>query len=270
MNEGNELSAIVIAQDSEETIARCVRSLDFAEEVVVVDGGSRDATREIAARFGARVVESPWPGFALQRERALREARHPWIISLDTDEEVSDDLRAEIKEAVTDFRHDGYFIPRKNQFLGKWVRHGAWTQDAQLRLFRKELAGVDMRPVHEGFHVEGRVGRLAAPIYHYTHPTLEASFERMNRYTSLEAGERAARGPVRLHHLIFKPAAVFFKYAVILGGWRDGIRGLLLAATTAVYKGALLAKAWELQNSPGAPERDGDDEIARRPAASEP
>jgi glycosyltransferase involved in cell wall biosynthesis len=239
------LSAVVIAQDAEITIGRCLESLRWADEIVVLDGGSRDRTVEIARAAGARVIRSPWPGFPEQRRRALAQARHPWVLSLDADEEVSPELAGEVRNVLRSPDRDGYDVPRRNRFLGRWVRHGSWSRDVQMRLFRREAAGVRPAPVHEGYYVRTPAGRLRSFILHHAHPTLSESFEKMTRYTSLEAEQRARRGRVGYLDLLLRPAATFLRYAIGRGGWRDGARGWLLAGTTAVYKGVLLCMAWE-------------------------
>jgi glycosyltransferase involved in cell wall biosynthesis len=242
------VSALVIAQDAAAQIDRCLDGLSFADEVVVVDGGSVDATAEMARARGARVVSNPWPGFAAQRRFALQQARHPWVFACDADEEVTPELAAAIRRVVVeDGSTAGYRVHRRNQFLGAWVDTGPWADDWQLRLARRDAVRVTDAAVHEGYMVDGLVGDLAPPLNHYTHPTIAESVRRMNVYTSLEARDRARRRKVGVLDPLVAPVGVFFNYYVAKGCWRDGVRGYLLAGTTAMYKAVLYIKTRSLQ-----------------------
>jgi len=247
------VSALVIAQNAAGIIGRCVDSLAFADETVVVDGGSSDATREIAAARGARILHNPWPGFAAQRRFALAQARHEWVFVCDADAEVTSELAAAVR-AVVESREEGprgYRVHRRNQFMGAWVDRGPWTDDWQLRLARRGAVRVTEASVHEGYMVDGPVGKLHPPLNHYTHPSLSESIRRMNVYTSLEARDRAGRRRVGALDAAVAPAGVFFNYYVAKGCWRAGVRGYLLAATTAMYKSVLYIKTRELQRKAG-------------------
>jgi len=244
------LTAVVLAQNSAGLLPRCLRSLSFADEVLVVDGGSRDDTVEVAAGLGARVLVNPWPGFAAQRRFALEHARHAWMLVCDSDEEVSGALAAEIRAVVSGERGGsaaGFVVRRRNQFLGGWMDVGPWADDRKLRLFRRAAVRVTDASVHEGYAVDGDVAELAGALNHYAHPTIGESIARLNRYTTLEARDRAGRRPIRALDPLVSPAGVFFKYYVAKGCWRAGVRGYLLAAITAMYKSVLYVKVRSLQ-----------------------
>lgn len=247
------LTAIVIAQDSAAHIARCVISLAFAEDVLVVDGGSADATVELAEMHGARVVPNPWPGFAAQRRFALAQASREWVLVCDSDEEVTPGLAREIMSTIAGANRPGANAPagfrvrRRNQFLGGWMDVGPWSRDWQLRLMRRGAVRVTDTSVHEGYAVDGPVGALSSPLNHYAHPTVSESVQRLNRYTSLEAADRATRRRVGALDALVLPAGVFFNYYVLKGCWRAGVRGFLLASTTAMYKSILYVKIRLLQ-----------------------
>ncbi len=216
-----KLSAVVIAQDNADTIERCVRSLSFADEVIVVDGGSEDGSDQLARNAGARVVTNAWPGYAEQRVFALAQARGEWVMSCDSDEEVTPELAAEVEAAITSPGDTcAFWIPRRNQFLGRWMDHGPWAGDRVLRLFRRDRGRVTDRRVHEGIVVDGNTRPLTSPLLHYTHPTIAESIGRLNRYTTLESRERALRRRVRLVDAFIPPVGVFFKYYVVKGSWR--------------------------------------------------
>jgi glycosyltransferase involved in cell wall biosynthesis len=246
------LTCLVLAQNCAGILPRCIRSLSFADDVVVIDGGSHDDTLTVARSLGARVVVNPWPGFAEQRRFALRHARHEWVFFCDSDEEVSRELALEMKRALESARASrAYRVPRRSQFLGAWMDIGPWAQDEPLRLFRAAGARVTEASVHEGIKVDGPVASLTSPLFHYTHATLAESLGRLNRYTSLEARDRAGRRRITALDPLFSPMGVFLKYYVVKGCWRAGMRGYLLACITAIYKMVLYVKIREIQNRRG-------------------
>jgi len=245
------VTCLVLAQNCAGILPCCIRSLSFADDILVVDGGSRDDTQDIARSLGARVIVNPWPGFAEQRRFALRHARHEWTFFCDSDEEVSRELATGIALALKNAKGAeaprAYRVTRRSQFLGSWMDVGPWAHDAPLRLFRAADARVTEASVHEGIHVDGPVGLIAAPLFHYTHTTLSGSIDRLNRYTTLEARDRAGRRRITALDPLFSPVGVFLKYYVVKGCWRAGMRGYLLACITAIYKMVLYVKIREIQ-----------------------
>lgn len=223
----------------------------------MVDALSHDDTPAIARRSGAEVYSNPWPGFAAQKQFAIDRARGEWIFLCDTDEEVPGDLADEIRATVDRSENaDGYRVRRKNQFLGRWITVGPWTDDYELRLFRKSCGEMTRSSVHEGVRVDGETGTLEHLLYHYTHPTISESIERLNRYTSLEARDRADRRKITLLDPVFPPAGVFINYFFVKGCWRAGLHGFLLSAITAMYKSVLYVKIYLLQRSRSVPDTD--------------
>lgn len=247
------LSVILITQNEAHNLPACLESVAWADEVIVVDGGSTDASVEIARRYTPHVYINPWPGFAEQKRFALRKATRPWVLSIDSDERVPDALRHEIMDVVqrAPAAVDGYAIPRLSTFLGKFIRHAGWYPGYQLRLFRRGRAQVTNAAVHEGFVVPGKVSRLQNHILHFTHRTLAESIDRLNRYTTLEAPGRADRKQIHWWHFIAHPLAAFFNKYIALRGYRDGLHGFLLAAITAMVKMTLYMKIWEWQTQSG-------------------
>jgi glycosyltransferase involved in cell wall biosynthesis len=246
-----KLSAVVIAQNCEPVMERCLASLEFADEIVVVDGFSHDGTADVARRLGARVVSNAWPGFAAQKQFAVDRASGDWVFLCDTDEEVPPELAREIRETIRQSSAaDGYRVRRRNQFLGEWVEVGPWTDDVVLRLFKKDRGRMTDASVHEGVFVQGVVRTLSNVLHHYTHPTVADSIERLNRYTTLEAVDRVGRRRIRVLDPVLPPMGVFFNYYVAKGCWRAGMRGFLLSAITAMYKSTLYMKLYWLQRVP--------------------
>ncbi|MCU0605902.1 MAG: glycosyltransferase family 2 protein [Candidatus Edwardsbacteria bacterium] len=243
------ISAIVIARDAARSIGACVGSLSCADEVIVVDSGSADGTAEAARQAGARVVVEQWRGFGAQRQRSLSLAAHGWVLFLDADERLTDGLRAAIAALPDDApAADGYYLRRRNHFLGRPMRNTRWANDWQLRLFRKDAAAIAPVAVHEGVTVRGRTARLdAGVIDHDTVPSLAAHLEKLNRYTTLEARQRYDAGQrFSTAKLLVSPTIEFWKLLLVLGAWRDGLRGLAIAALSALYKLVTIGKLLEL------------------------
>ncbi len=246
---GPGLSVILIVQNEEKNLRACLESVTWADEIVVVDGGSTDATVEIAREFTEHVYLNPWPGFAAQKQFALDQASREWVLSIDADERIPPELRDEILAVLSadSDKFSGYEIPRLSTFLGKFIYHSGWYPGYQLRLFQREKTRLSEVQVHEGFIVDGEIGRLTHHMLHFTHQSLAESFDRLNRYSSLEARDRAGRKKVRWWDVLTHPAAAFFNKFIALRGYRDGMHGFVLAVVTAMVKMALYLKIWELQ-----------------------
>jgi glycosyltransferase involved in cell wall biosynthesis len=239
------ISATIIAQDEERDLPACIASVrGFCGEVLVVDGGSRDRTAEVAAAAGARVVHRAFDDFARQHEFARTEARGDWILSIDADERAS----PELAQVRPDARFAAYLLPFKNHFRDRWLRHGGFWPDRHLRLFRREACRYDpARTVHEKLIVEGAVGRLQAPILHYTYDSLEDCLRKMDVY-----GERAAR---MLHaqgrragawQVAARPLWRFLRGYVFRLGFLDGAAGAAMAWARAYEAYRRYARLWEL------------------------
>jgi glycosyltransferase involved in cell wall biosynthesis len=239
----------MIVQDEAQRIARALDSVRWADEIVVVDGGSRDDTVRIARERGARVEEHPWPGmFGVQIQRAVDATSGDWVFRLDADETVTPELAGQIRDAVArPDAADGYRVRRANYFLGRWIRHGGWWPDPQLRLVRRDRVSVQGAPGHETLHTSGRIDDLSGAITHDTHPTVDAALSRVGRYSEHLAPDRARRKRIRAYHVFTHPGAAFFRKYVVQSGWRDGVHGFLIASIHAGVKLAVYARAWELQ-----------------------
>jgi len=244
-----KLSAILITKNEEANIERCLRSVSWVDEIIVVDSRSTDRTVEIARDFGAKVFTPEWKGFGPTKQYALEQAGGEWILSIDADEEVSFTLKNEIQQLLeSDPPFDGYAVPRKTQFLGKWILHSGWYPDYVLRLFKKDSGCFTEALVHEQIEISGPTGRLHNSLLHYSYPTLENYIRKLDQYSTLGAQELLKAGKnFHAHHLVIKPPVKFFQKFVMQKGWRDGWEGFLIAHLSAT--GILLryAKLRQLQ-----------------------
>lgn len=245
------LSVAIVALNEEANIGRTLESVRWADEIVLVDSGSTDRTREIAQEYGARVVIEPWRGHVAQKNYALELCTQAWVLALDADEEVSADLAAEIKRALADpTPQNGYWIPRKNLFLGRWIRFGGFYPDPKLRLFRRGDGYSTGHDPHDRYELKaGRaVGRFKNPLIHYAYPTLSYYLEHMNSYSSLGARLAIAKGHRRFSvaDIVVRPILTFLYNYFIRLGFLDGREGLLLHLYHSTYVSWKYAKAWEL------------------------
>jgi glycosyltransferase involved in cell wall biosynthesis len=232
-----KISAVVLARDEADYIEPCLRSLAWADEVLVLlDPESRDATEAIARRLGARIEQRGFASFGALRNAGLELARGDWVLFVDADERVSPGLAAEIRQAVRG-GDAGYWIPRRNRILGRWMRGTGWYPDEQLRLLRRARARYDeTRLVHEVATVDGPVGRLREPLIHLNYASLSEFWAKQRRYTALAARTRARAGRPRARALLGAPLREFWRRFVTLHGYRDGALGLVLSLALAYFE----------------------------------
>lgn len=243
-----KLSVTIITLNEEDDIRDCLESVAWADEIVVVDAHSDDLTVEICREYTHRIFRRHWQGFASQKQFALEQARYPWVLSVDADERVTPELGDEIRALLaSEPQHDGYLVPRRSYFLGKWLRHGGWYPGYQLRLFRRERTRLSERRVHEGFLVDGTVGKLSGDLIHLTHPTLEESLAKLNAYSTLEALDRSTGRRVRWYDFATHAISGFFTRFVARRGFLDGMHGFSMALVAAMVEMAVYMKVWELQ-----------------------
>ena len=252
------LSVVIITKNEEQNIARTLASVvDFADEIIVLDSGSSDHTLEVARTFGPKVkiFAEEWKGFARQKNSAIAKATGDWILSLDADEEVSPLLAREIKSAVESRESAGAFsIPRKNFFLGRWIRRGGFYPDRKTRLVKRELAIFEDRAVHEDMKIDVPVANLHGALLHHAYPTLAGYLDHMNRYSGLGAEMAIASGKhgFSFFNIVVRPWATFLYNYIVRGGFLDGREGLLLHLYHATYVSWKYAKIWELSRPPAA------------------
>ncbi|MFN2482098.1 MAG: glycosyltransferase family 2 protein [Pyrinomonadaceae bacterium] len=264
-----KISATIITFNEAENIREACESVAWVDEIVVVDSQSTDATREIAAECGARVVAKPWMGFAAQKQFAADLAAHEWVFSLDADERVSAELRASVEDLLytSDAQlADGYRVARRSFYMGRWIRGGGWYPDHQLRLFRRSRGRWHGAYVHESVKMDdgARVSTLAGDLLHYS--VRDASHHhRMigERYAPLAARQMFEQGR-RTSPFVIATASplAFFRSFVLKGGFRDGLAGYSIArfaAHHAFLKNLLL---WEMQTAAGTEDATDEEESA--------
>lgn len=242
-----EITAIILACDEAFNIARAIKSLRGCCRILVMDSGSQDGTPDIARSLGAEVIVTDWPGFAQQRRRALSLVDGEWILFLDADEALDDDLRQSLISFTPGARVDGYYLKRENYFSGRRLKHSRWENDWQLRLFRRSQAAISSCLVHEGVAVAGRTERFTrGHIEHYTAADIGSYLGKLMKYALLEAEEKHSRSRrISFPKMIFDLLSEFWKIYIHHQGFRDGWRGYALAQLMAFYKFTVDAGIWE-------------------------
>lgn len=244
------LSAILITRNAAGQLAECLGSVAFCDEIVVVDSGSTDATADIAARHGARVIQQAWRGFGPQKQFAVEQARHDWVLCIDADERVSERLRESILAALQAPSVRVWRFARRNRFMGRYLRHGEGYPDWSLRLFDRRAAHWSDDAVHEKVIVAGAVGTLQGDLLHDSAESLETYLAKQNRYSTLAAEAALARGErATALHLLVSPLLRFVKFYFLRLGLLDGLPGLvhILAGCAASF--AKYAKMLAFQRS---------------------
>jgi glycosyltransferase involved in cell wall biosynthesis len=248
------LSAIVIAKNEEAAIGACLDALAWCQEIVLVDSGSEDRTREIAAKRGARVIEHEWEGYGRQKNFAVSQAANDWVLCIDADEIVGPELRASIQATLTRPALRAYEMARCNRFMGSWLRHGEGYPDWKLRLFDRRAARWSDDPVHEKVVTSEQVGRLKGDLLHDSAETLHSYLEKQNRYTTLQAqvlyrsGKRASAAK-----LVLSPLFRFLKFYLLRRGFMDGVPGLVhvwIGCFNSFSRTAKLAALWRESRTP--------------------
>ena len=230
------LSVVVITRNEQAAIRRCLESVAWADEIVVLDAGSSDDTARIARECGARVhIAADWPGFGPQKNRALALATGDWVLSLDADEWVSPELRAAIERALAVAGdHAAFRVPRQSSYCGRFMRHSGWWPDYVTRLFRRGAARFSDDRVHERLLVDGTVGALHEPLLHEAIRDLDEAIVKMNAYSSAGAMTQLERGgKSSLARAVWHGAWTFFRTYVLRAGFLDGREGFMLAVSNA-------------------------------------
>ena len=245
------LSVLVITGNEEQNIRDCLSSVRWASEIVVVDSGSRDKTVAIAKEFTQKVFVKEWKGYAAAKNFGLSNCGGDWVLWLDADERVSEELAKEIQTVVSQevAPFGAYEFPRKAFFLGRWIRHCGWYPGYVTRLFKREAGRFSENKVHERLEFIGALGRLQSDLFHFTDPNLFHYFEKFNNYTSLAAAEMKEVGTgFSVVQLIVRPTWLFFRMYFLKLGFLDGIQGFILCVLSSCYVFTKYAKLWELSS----------------------
>lgn len=247
------LSAVIITRNEEANIGRCLNSLQFCDEIVLVDSGSVDRTVEIARQYTDKVYTRPWAGFAKQKNEAVLLARNRWVLSIDADEVVPLALQVEIQALFKtggQARYAAFSMPRKTIHFGRWIRYGGWYPNRLVRLFDRDNGQWQGEELHERWVTAGVQGGLSEPLEHYSFSGLEDQVARNNEYSSLGALKLQREGKrFKWLRLFTKPISKFLETYVLKKGFLDGYPGLIISISAAYSVFLKWAKLWELQNA---------------------
>jgi glycosyltransferase involved in cell wall biosynthesis len=242
-----KISAAIITHEAAADLDRCLASLAFADEIVVLDQGSSDETAEVCRKHGAALHQTDWMGFGRTKQKAVDLCRNRWVLSIDSDEQVTAELQAAIEALPARPEPAAFTLNRLSRFLGKWIRHCGWHPEYVIRLFDRERARFNDKPVHEAVEVTGTVGRLDGLLHHYTYETMEQYIDKLNRYTTLAAEELHAKGrSASLAGAVVRAKAAFWRMWVLKGGFLDGWQGTVLCLASGFYVLSKYTKLWRM------------------------
>lgn len=246
MDNRQKLSVTLITFNEEKRVRDALQSVIWADEIVVVDSLSTDATRDICLEYTPHVYKMPWQGFVAQKNLATAKTTFDWVLNIDADERVSPELAQEIQSLLAGTpQADGYYMPRKTFYLGDWINHCGWSPDHKLRLFRKSCGQWVGRELHEKIAVQGSVAYLRQPLEHYSYENISDHLRRIDRYTTLSAAQK--HGTPGSAGIFLRTVGTFFKKYLLQQGFRDGTRGMIVCLLAAFYEALKYAKLWERQ-----------------------
>ncbi len=245
-----KISAAIITHQAGPQLARCLATLGFCDEILVLDQHSTDETTAVCARHGARLEQTDWLGFGPTKQRAVALCRNRWVLSIDTDERVTPQLRAAILALPESPQPAAFAVNRLSSFLGRRIRYCGWHPDWVVRLFDRERAGFDAKAVHEAIQARGPVGRLDGLLEHEPYRTMEQYIAKLDRYTSAAAAELASQGRrCGPGHALLRAHAAFWRMWLLQQGYRDGWAGLVLCHCSAFYVLSKYLKLWRRSRS---------------------
>lgn len=224
-----KISVVIATKNEEDSIAECINSASFSDDIVIIDDNSNDSTISIATHHGARTYKRKLDGFATQKNFGVQKARYDWVLILDADERVSKELASEITSLKQEKNTAAYSIPFKNHLGGRWLKYGGLYPDRHTRLFNKNLARYGKREIHEMLEIEGDVSNLNGDIIHYTYKNYSEYWEKVKKYSKLEAKTRSQKP--RYRHVLKEFLSRYFRQQ----GYRDGIDGLFSAIVLSLY-----------------------------------
>ncbi len=243
-----KLSVVISAYNEEKNIERVLSSVKFADEIIVVDNESSDKTAQIAEKMGAKVLSQPNKNMLnINKNFGFGKATGEWILNLDADEEITQELKEEILLKINDGKVNGFWIPRKNIIFGKWIRHSLWSPDYQLRLFKRGEGKFPCVHVHEPMTVNGETAHVQNPMVHYNYQTISQYLYKLDKlYTENEAEQFTKSGKkLKWTDVINWPMEDFLKTFFLQKGYKDGLHGLVLSLLQAIYQVVIFTKIWE-------------------------
>lgn len=243
-----KLSTVIITKNEEHNIRDCLESIQWSDEIIVVDSGSTDDTVNICREMGCKVIESKWLGFGPTKQLAVDSAENDWILSMDADERISEALAKTIKRILSDqIPACGYRINRDSYYLGKLIRFSGWQKDRPLRFFNKKYGRFNDKIVHESVKIEGEIGFIKETILHFPYPDVNTHIDKINRYSSLGAQKLYEKNStVCLAGIIFRGLFKFIKMYFLRFGFLDGLHGLVLAIISSFGVSLKYLKLWQL------------------------
>lgn len=247
------ISCVMVVLNEEPNIRNAIESVQWMDEVIVIDAYSQDRTVAICQEYASQVLFRKWTGMPDQKNYAIQQASCDWILLLDADECVTPQLKVELEKFLnaSDSSCTGYFIPRKNFYYGKWLQGGGCYPDYQLRFFRNGAGAYGKVEVHPRFDIDGEIGYLHSSMEHFTYPTVSKHFQKQNAFTTRAAKERQkTKSTVFSTDLWGRPIFTFLKYFLVRKGFQDGIHGLIASGFSSLYTFGKYAKLFELQRAP--------------------
>ena len=247
-----KVSAVIVCCDEEENVERCLQSLTWTDEIVVVDSFSQDRTVELCRKYTSRIFQREWSGMARQREYAVSLAQNEWVFAVDADEVVTETLRDEVLMRLSEDRNgnSGYYIKRHSYYLGKWINHGGWYPDFKLRLFRKDKVYVGGENPHDKCFVHGKTAKLKGEMIHYPYKNISRQLRTIDSYSDI-VSEKLFQEKVAfpLVKMFIKPFVKFLETYIYKLGFLDGLPGFVISALSSYHVFMKYAKLWEKRNA---------------------
>jgi glycosyltransferase involved in cell wall biosynthesis len=241
-----KLTALILTYNEEDNIKDCLDSIKWVDKIIVIDSFSEDKTKEICLQVEkVDFYEKEFEDFASQRNFGLEKVETDWVFVIDADERVTPELRKEIEKVLENPKVEGFEMPRKNFFLGKWIKYCGWYPDYTLRIFKSKYRYQGL--VHESPQIENRIKKLENPFIHYTYKNLKSYIDKMNQYTTLDAKKKFQAGKsAGIFYILIRPFFEFIKKYIIKKGFLLGSQGLILSILSTYYQFLKSVKLWEL------------------------
>jgi len=243
------ISAAIITKNEEHNIKRCLESLQWADEIIIVDSGSTDQTLTICNNYNCKIIQTEWLGFGRTKQLAVNSTSHDWVLSIDADEVITPELQSAITTLIQEStKADGYYIKRDSYYLQRKIKYSGWQSDYPLRLFNKQHGQFNDAPVHESVEMQSdNLSTIQAPLLHYPHPTITHHIQKINLYSTLGAEKLYKKGKrTSLPYALLSGGVKFIKMYLFKRGFLDGKEGLILALLSGFYSTLKYMKLWSL------------------------